>query len=268
MNLQIYIKELRKNGKRSFTITELVEYFQISSNYARVALHRLLKTGDLISPARGLYIIVPPEHQLFGSIPAEELVPILMKYINADYYVGLLSAAAYHGASHQKPARFQVISNKKIKHSLSFGKVKIDLIYKKSLSGLPVQDFVVNTGYLKVATPELVILDLLSYLNRVGGLNHVATILSELVESLDAVKLIKLAQDTQKEYQLQRIGYILEKIDVMDDNKKNVIIEVLAKFINFNLRNYQPLTSEVKKNGYSKCQKWKIIENANVESDL
>lgn len=268
MNLQNYIKELRKHGKRSFTIAELIKYFQISNNYARVALHRLLKSGDLISPARGLYIIVPPEHQLFGSIPAEELVPILMKYINADYYVGLLSAAAYYGASHQKPARFQIISNKQIKHSLSFGKVEIELIYKKSLSELPVKDFVVSTGYLKVATPELVILDLLSYPNRIGGLNHVATILSELVENLDAVKLIKLAQGTQKEYQLQRIGYILEKIDVMDDNKKNVIIEVLAKFVNFNLQNYQPLASEVKKDGYSKCQKWKIIENANVESDL
>lgn len=268
MNLQSYIKDIRKDGKRCFTIEDIVEQFHVSHGHARISLHRLLKTGDLISPARGLYVIVPPEHQPHGSIPAEELVPLVMQYLGANYYVALLTAGLFHGATHQKPARFQVISDKRIKHPLAFGDVEIDFIYKKSISELPTQDFIVSTGYLKTATPELVALDLLNYLNHAGGLNHIATVLSELIENLDATKLIKLAKNIQAEHQLQRIGYILDNIEVMDDNRAEVIINILASYVAERKQKYLPLASEISKTGYPRCKKWRIIENIEIESDL
>ena len=61
--------------------------------------------NKIITPIKGLYVMLPPEHQPYGSIPAEELVPIIMKHLNVDYYVGLLSAGLFYGATHQKPAR-------------------------------------------------------------------------------------------------------------------------------------------------------------------
>ena len=61
------------------------------------------------------------------------------------------------------------------------------------------------TGYLKVATPELVALDLFKYPDHAGGLNHIATVFSELIETLNPIKLIDLAKNTNSEYQLQRI---------------------------------------------------------------
>ena len=267
MNLQQYIKKIRSEGKRHFTIDDVLQRFSVSRNYARVALHRLLQSRDLISPLRGLYVIVPPEHQPYGSIPAEELVPILMKYLDAEYYVSILSAAQFYGATHQKPAKFQVISNKRIKRLLSFGEVEIEFIYKKSLLNLPTREFVVSSGYLKVATPELIALDLLNYPNHAGGLNHVATVLAELIESLDPVKLIKLACKIKSEYQLQRIGYILDRIEVMDDEKKDLVVHNLAKFVQEN-KYHIPLASEISKTGYPRCKKWKIIENTEIESDL
>lgn len=268
MNLQSYIKDIRKDGKRCFTTLDIVEQFHVSNSHARVALHRLLKIGDLISPARGLYVIVPPEHQPHGSIPPQELVPLIMQYLGAHYYVALLSAGLFHGATHQKPARFQVISDKRIKHPSTFGDVEIDYIYKKSVLELPTQDFTMSTGYLKVATPELVALDLLEYPNHAGGLNHIATVFSELVEVLDPIKLINLAKDTRAEYQLQRIGYILDHIDVMDEPGAEIIINALALHVQENKPSYLPLASEISKIGYSRCKKWRIIENSEIESDL
>jgi predicted transcriptional regulator of viral defense system len=267
MNLQTYIKDIRKDGERCFTIEDVVERFQVPHSHARVALHRLLKTGDLISPARGLYVIVPPEDQPHGSIPAEELIPLMMRYLNVNYYVALLTAGLFHGATHQKPAKFQIISDKRIKRPLIFGDVEIDFIYKKSLSGLPTQDFVVSTGYLKLSTPELVALDLLHYPNHAGGLNHMATVLSELVEKLDAIKLIELAKNIKVEYQLQRIGYILDNIEVMDDNHAQKIINLLASQVSTKHK-YLPLAPDISKVGYSRCKKWRIIENAKLDSDL
>ena len=87
-------------------------------------------------------------------------------------------------ATHQKPAKFQVVSDKRIKRDLIFGSVEIKFIYKKSLLNLPTRNITVDTGYLEVATPELALLDLLSYPDHAGGLNHIATVLSELADSL------------------------------------------------------------------------------------
>ncbi len=84
MNLQSYIKQLRKYGKRALTIEEILDEFKVSRNYARVALHRLIQSGDLVSPAKAFYVIVPPEYQTYGCIPAEQLIPILMKHLNKE----------------------------------------------------------------------------------------------------------------------------------------------------------------------------------------
>jgi predicted transcriptional regulator of viral defense system len=131
-----------------------------------------------------------------------------MDHLGVDYYAALLTAAQYHGAAHQKPVVFQIITNKQLKKELEFGQVRIDCLYKKSLKDLPTQNITVSTGYLKVSSPELTALDLLMYSNKSGGLNHIATILSELVESIDSEKLIALAKQLGKDVWLQRLGYI------------------------------------------------------------
>lgn len=268
MTLSSYIKEIRKNGQRYFTLDQLMTDKGLSKNAALNAISRLKGHGELISPARGLYVIVPPEHQPHGSIPPQELIPLVMQYLGAHYYVALLSAGLFYGATHQKPARFQVISDRRIKHPSAFGDVKIDYIYKKSVLELPTQDFTVSTGYLKVAAPELVALDLLEYPNHAGGLNHIATVFSELIEALDPIKLIHLAKESHAEYQLQRIGYILDHIDVMDEKSAKMLINALAQHVQENKPNYLPLASEISKIGYSRCKKWRVIENCEIESDL
>ena len=132
-----YLLKLRASGKIHFNFQEILQELQVSENGAKSGLYRL-KT----------------EYQPYGSIPAEQLVPIIMKHLNAKYYVALLSAVTYFGAAHQKPARFQVISNIRIKHSLEFGKVIIDLIYKYSLDNLPTKNFIVSTGLFKGCKPR------------------------------------------------------------------------------------------------------------------
>ena len=103
--------------------------FKVSRNYVRVALHRLVQSVDLVCPAKGFYVIVPPEYQTYGCIPAEQLVSLLMKHLNTDYYVAMLSAGLFYGATHQKPARFQVMLNKRRKGNLVFADIEIEFIY-------------------------------------------------------------------------------------------------------------------------------------------
>jgi hypothetical protein len=70
-----------------------------------------------------------------------------------------------------------------------------------------------------------------------------------------AIKFINLAKDSHAEYQLQRIGYILDHIDVMDENNAEIIINALAQHVQENKPNYLPLASEISKIGYSRCKK-------------
>jgi predicted transcriptional regulator of viral defense system len=263
-----YLEKLRSIGKWYFTSHEIIKDLGISNGAARSGLYRLKRNGRLISPISGLYVIVPPEHKSFGSIPADELIPIMMKHIDAKYYVALLSAAGFYGAAHQKPMVFQVVTNRRIKHSLKFGQVHIQLIYKKSLADLPTRDFIVSSGYLKVATPELLAIDLLKFPKHAGGMNNIATVLSELIESIDVNKLIQLAENMGERYQLQRLGYIIEKIDVMDDDMKSTIIASLAEYVAAHVKSYIPLASAISGAGHPRCRKWKIIENTDFESDL
>lgn len=263
-----YLDKLRSTGKRYFTSQEIIQDLSLSEGAARSGLYRLKRDGRLISPISGLYVIVPPEHKSYGSIPADELIPIMMKHIDANYYVALLSAAGFYGAAHQKPMLFQVITNRRIKHSLEFGQVHIQLVYKKSLADLPTKDFIVSSGYLKVATPELIAIDLLKFPKYAGGMNNIATVLSELIESIDVHKLIQLAENMGERHQLQRLGYIIEKIDVMDDDMKSTIIAALAEHVAVYVKSYTPLASAISRTGHLRCKKWKIIENTDFESDL
>ncbi len=263
-----YLEKLRSTGKRYFTSQELARDLNLSADAARAGVYRLKRKGKLISPVSGLYVIVPPEYKSFGSIPAEELIPIIMKHLDAKYYVALLSAAEFYGAAHQKPMVFQVVTNKRIKHSLKFGQIHIKLVYKKFLSDFPVKDFVVSSGYLRVATPELIAIDLLKFPKYAGGINNIATVLSELIENINAHKLIELAENMGECYQLQRLGYMIEKIDVMDDDIKKNVIDVLTEYVSSHIKSYTPLASNISKVGYPRCRKWKIIENTDFESDL
>lgn len=264
-----YVTAVLMEHNYHFTTEKMKKDLRISDNAARIGISRLKKEKIVITPVNGLCIIVPPQDRAIGSVPADQLVYIMMNYLNADYYVGILSAGLYYGATHQKPARFQVITNRRIKHSMSFGKIEIDLVYRKKFSHVQVKEFPTKSGYLKVATPELIALDLFKYHKRAGGISHIATVLAELTPVLDVGKLIDLAFSLGEEGQLRRIGYVIEKIEVYENEENQaLILTELEKFLKNSKIPFIPLVPYIDNKGFARCKKWKIIENTNFESDL
>jgi predicted transcriptional regulator of viral defense system len=261
-----YITRLRSEGHISFTPGQAAQDLGISESAVRAKCKRLKDKGAILSPARGLYVIVPPEYQKMGSLPAEDLIPLVMKHWDIDYYACLLSAALYHGASHQKPQIFQVMVDTR-ERGIKSGKINIQLVYKKSLQGTPRQQITTKAGYLNVATPELTVIDLLLYPKLCGGLNNIATILSELIEVVDADKLLQLATQTKQKIWIQRLGYILEHIESFDENHKIHLIERLKGFMEGRNFSYIPLSPEIPKRGYPRNRQWKIIVNTSIEAD-
>jgi predicted transcriptional regulator of viral defense system len=201
-------------------------------------------------------------HGLRG--PAEHFIPYLMEYWQCSYYAGLLTAARYHGATHQAAQVFQVMIEGRSKNLILCGKVKIQCIANRHLVETPIQTISTAKSMLRVSTPEGTAMDLLNYTRQAGGLNHITTVLTELQESMKEDKLLALAKSQPIIAWKQRLGYLLEVVGAFK------LADVLKNHLAQQKRvDYIPLVSGLEESPeISRNSTWKIIENAIVESDI
>jgi hypothetical protein len=80
---------------------------------------------------------------------------------------------------------------------------------------VPVQSLNTPRGTLLVSTPEATALDLVGYPHQAGGLNQVATVLSELAERIDPIKLAAAAAAAPVPW-AQRLGYLFERVEASE----------------------------------------------------
>ena len=138
LSAQKYIAGLTVRGRYHFAFREAQSALGVSANAATLALSRLAKQELIASPARGFYVIVPPEYRPLGCLPADQFIPALMKRLEVAYYAGLLSAAEYHGAAHQRPQAFQVFLAKN-RRPIQCGTVRVAFLARARITGVPVQ---------------------------------------------------------------------------------------------------------------------------------
>jgi predicted transcriptional regulator of viral defense system len=255
-----YIEHLVQNGRYSFTSREARAWLGASDDAAKLALNRLAKRGLIASPARGFYVIVPPEYRSLGSLPAEQFIPALMKHLELPYYVGLLSAAQHYGAAHQRPQELQVFIDKK-RRPISCGMVRVSFIVRKRVRDVPAQSFNTPRGTLLVSTPEATAFDLVGYQHHAGGLDSVATVLTELAERIDSSKLLSAAASAPVAW-AQRLGYLLECVGA------GVRASALKPYVRAHAEEWTGLVPKGSLKGASRNQDWKLYVNAEVETDL
>lgn len=255
-----YVDRLAGAGRYFFSSADAREALGVSPPAAKMALHRLSQQGLVASPARGYYVIVPPEYRALGCPPAEHWVPSLMERLGLRYYGGLLTAAQYHGAAHQRPQEFQVCLER-ARRPLACSRVRVVFVVRKRLRDVPVQRVNTPRGTLLISTPEATALDLVGYPHRAGGLNQVATVLGELAERLDAAKLVAVA-DTAPPAWSQRLGYLLERVGAADNAAP------LKAWVQEHARKSVVLLPGTRSASGNRDRGWKIAVNATVEPDL
>ena len=211
-NLDKYILDLQARGRVSFTIQEALAALSITQKSFLNAAARLQKQKLLLNPRQGFYVAVPPQYLLWGGPPPAWYIDDLMRYEQRPYYVGLLKAAEFHGASHQAVMEFQVMTDKQLP-KIRAGRSLIVFYYRKDFG--PVEDAIsaqkTDAGSMKLSSPELTAFDLLRYAHAVGGIDVVATVLSELSSKMNADRLARLAAISERSL-VQRLGYLLEKL--------------------------------------------------------
>src|SRR5690606_19667186 len=187
--------ELQSRGVYAFSLDDMRGFFPEQSNQAlALALNRAVKKGRIKSVHKGYYVIIAPEYASQGAPPPPLFVDGLMKYLKRTYYVGLLNAAAYHGAAHQQPQEFTVITGLPALRMKRSKSIKIQFVTKKAMPVAGMEERKTDTGYLNISGPELTAFDLVQFEDRVGGINRVSQALRELIDSMDAERLIDIME--------------------------------------------------------------------------
>ena len=248
------------NGRYILTREHALGALGVSDEALKKAARRLVAKRRLAVPRRGFFVIVPVEYREAGALPPSWFIDDLMKFLRHPYYVGLLSAAALHGAAHHQPQEFQVVTDKQLR-GMAAGRARIRFFRKLHLERTPTMEMKTETGAMRVATPEATALDLLRYLEGAGHLGNVATVLAELAEKMEAERLAHVARIENELPTAQRLGYVLEQVGARDTASS------LAAWIEERRPRFVPLRPDRSVRRAAKDARWRVLVNEKVEAE-
>ncbi|MBK6482050.1 MAG: hypothetical protein IPG01_02695 [Chitinophagaceae bacterium] len=261
-----WIDNCQSKGKLSFSLIEIKAAFKEDTDISiKFGLSRLVQKQKIVSVFKGYYVIVPPQYASKGILPAAMFIDGLMKSLDRKYYVALLNAAALHGASHQQPQEYFIVTSYPVLRTTNRKGLKINYISTRQLPhDTLTEKRKTETGYINISNPLLTAIDLISYEKKIGGLNRAATVINDLT---DAIKRNDINEATIKyatASSLQRLGFILEEI--LD--KKELAERLFSVSKKSGVKFYLiPLKASGEKNKNLINDKWKLMVNTEIEID-
>ncbi|MBI5871655.1 hypothetical protein HZB88_01065 [archaeon] len=193
--------------------------------------------------SRGKYLIIPLEAGVKSEFTEHEFI-IASKLIES-YYISYWSALNYYGFTEQVSKTVFVATTKRKKEMSLLGlKIKFVTIKKNKFFGF--REILINNRPVNIAEKEKVIVDCLDLPRNCGGIIEIIKSIDSAREELDSKKLEEYAKRMKNQAIINRLGYILELLDIetkLKPSKHYVFLDPLLK----------------KKISYN--TKWKIIEN-------
>lgn len=257
-----YVDTLQSEGQYWFLRSQALEVLGVSADAFKLAAYRLAKKGRIKRIHAEFFVIVPLEYQSVGCLPASWFIDDLLKYCQADYYVGLLSAAAIYGAAHQQPMAFQVMSNRRLQSKVA-GQLRLEYHYKKTIKAIHSQQIKTETGYMQVSTSEVTLCDIVRYMDAAGQIHNVATVIDEMAEQVSISNIIALIKGADVEIAtIQRLGYLMEYLNFSVD------LAPLQQVIKDNQPHYRSLVTGSDAKVLERNKRWRVLVNERVEPDL
>jgi len=253
-----YLYEIQTQGRYAISLHELRERFGPNEKAIAQKLHRLKKENKLAQVRKEFYVIVPPQYSHQGILPTTYYLDDMMKFLKREYYLGLNSAAALHGAGHQQPMQSQIIIEKPALRDIEAKNQHLTFFTKSSWNNDGLDKKKTDAGYVLVSSPELTAIDLVHYHKQIGGLNRVISVLEELSENLKPSKLTAIAKESSFPT-IQRLGYLLEQLS------ETKLAGGLSNLLAVNKTNAAPLSLSHKSKSGFKDEKWNLIMNAELE---
>lgn len=254
-----WVRLLKFRGLYTFCFDDVREAFpSYSPAYISTSLNRLIRQSIIISPAKAFFVIVPTEYALTGIVAPAFFIDQMMRFLMRDYYIALLNAAEFYGAAHQRPQSFTVVNSYPELRSGMRSNIKFEFIGCKHINTSLLSRHKSRTGSLWVSSPELTAIDLVANQEKVGGLNRVCTVLSELLEAFQPDLVDNSLFDVYPKSVYQRLGYIIEVIlsqTALADSLYRSLLNARGALRPVPLKTTNPVTSRL----YT--SRWKVIDN-------
>lgn len=267
MTISSWVEHRKFRGLYTFSLDEVKEAFpSFSSDYFSTALNRLVAQGIIITPARGFYVIIPTEYALTGVVDPTFFVDPMMEFLKRKYYIGLLNAAEFYGAAHQRPQTFTVVHSYpeiRIKKS-DRSNIHFVFVCRKTIDDKLIVQHRSRLGTLNVSSAELTAIDLIANEEKVGGLNRVCSVLNDLADSCDFDKVDNSFYSIYSISIYQRLGYIMEKILGETTHADRIYQSIKQSGCRMRII---PFKTGKPTEGFLPDNRWKVIENQEIDID-
>lgn len=264
-SLEKWVEHQLSLGRYGFALSALrKDYSDHTDTALKFALKRLVDKGKIVSVHKGYYLILHVQYAGRGILPPPLFLDAFMKFLDRPYYVALLNAAAYHGASHQQPQEYFVMTNFPVLRATQKKGIKINYISVEHIPERLVEQRKTEAGYLNVSKPVLTATDLIQFERRIGGLNRAATVLDELAEVIHPSDFDTTLLEYASATVLQRLGYLLE----FACHKTELAEALYEAMVKHQINCFRiPLKASGETHGFSSENRWKVIANTEIEID-
>ncbi len=244
------LSKLSENNLNLFTLDDALTILKERKNSVNKLLHDLTKSKWLFRINRGKYLILPLEAGAESKFTEHEFV--LSSSLISPYYISYWSALNHYGWTEQvSKTIFIVTTKRKLKREIMGLTFKFITLNKTKFFGF--KTIQINNHPINLAEKEKAIVDCLDQPRNCGGIVEVIKAIDEAKSELDVSKLLSYVKKMKNSAILNRLGYILELLEIKAEVKP-------SKFYVF----LDPVSK--KKGTY--CKKWKIIENIPKEELL
>jgi predicted transcriptional regulator of viral defense system len=250
-------------GRHFASVDEVASWIGVAPGSVSDSLHRARAARKVVSVTKGGWVPVPPEYREAGAPPPLHYIDPLMRHLGHPYYVGFLSAARLHGASHQVPMVLQ-IATPALLRDRTVGGSRLQFIRRSTAADRPTVLRNVPTGRITVSSPETTVLDLVEAPDLGAGLGNVATVIGDLLlEAAINPDRLAAAAAGYPTAVAQRAGYLIETManDVGVTVDLDALGDALDGAPSIALDPQEPRKGE-------RARRWGVTVNTDIEHDL
>ncbi|MCK9502187.1 MAG: type IV toxin-antitoxin system AbiEi family antitoxin [Lascolabacillus sp.] len=263
MSLNDWIKEQEQRGITTFSFQQIRSVFhERSEKTLKTDINRLTLSKRIQNVYKGFYVIIPTQYQLKGVVPPIYYINELMEYLGKPYYVGLLSAAAIYGASHQRAMITQIVTIGPRPRTSNKNKL-LDWNYRQQIPIELIESRNAEMGRINYSSAELTAVDIIQFASNIGGYQRATTVLAELVDVIDMSKIGSVLPYTTTTA-MQRLGYLLEFI-LFEQDKSDILYNILKKRNRY--FNAVLMSSEHPALDDAESNRWRVNMNIDIEVD-
>ena len=269
--LDRYLDEQLSRGRAYFSRNDGSLALGLGLEAFSAAATRLIVKRRLANPRRGFFLILRPEDQIIGAPDPVRWIDPLMKYLQIDYRISLLRAAAFHGSTHQAAMVFQVIAPRQLR-DFNIGRHRIQFVYQgpTAFAEINQPDWLGQiksaAGFARVAGIELTMLDAARYFRKAAGIHGVAQIVKDLGAKASPRKLAEAAEHYENT-SVRRLGYLLDQANHV---RQASALEPFARQAK-SMKPLSPSLGQVPDSLtvlHDKDTKWKLIINEPLETEF